>query len=143
MSGAEVNERDRHGTPKQLGRSVDEVMRAFVREADAWCGIFVVEAVLILTNAGPARKYRVQAPGLSPGRSRIGVSLGGGMLIRDATSAEEDELEEGVGLGFVQIERFRNRGGMRGEVLHQATGRCMPGNAEAVVAGRACLAATD
>lgn len=112
--------------PPSLGATVDDVMRGFIRESDEWCGIYVVEATLILTNAGPARKYRVQGGrGLAAGRTHVGVSLEDGFLLRDATASEQDELEDGVRLGFVQIERFRNRSRVR-EVVHQATGRCMP-----------------
>ncbi|MBK6616329.1 hypothetical protein [Ottowia sp.] len=105
-----------------LGATVDDVLREFVRASDEWCGLCVVEAVLPVTNAGPSRRYRVQAACFGQQRSRIGVALESGLLIRQATAAEEEELEECLALGFVQIES-KSRIKSLNRVLHQATGR--------------------
>jgi len=117
-----------HARPA-LGESVDEVMRAFMKLSDEWCGIFVIEALLPVTNEGPARKYRVQSAVVYGKRTRIGVSLGDGLLIRDAKPHEEDELEECIGLGFAQISKYRRSRGGVVEVLHQATGRSLQSQA--------------
>ena len=107
-----------------LGANVDQVLRQFIAQSDIWVGIYVIEATLVVSDQGPARKYRIASP--SSGRcTRIGVSLSDGFYLRQSTAAEEDELEDGVRRGFVQIERFRSRGGER-QVLHQATGREIP-----------------
>jgi hypothetical protein len=108
----------------KLGATVDEVLRAFIRASDDWCGQRVVEALLPVTNEGPARKYRVQSQASKLTGSRIGVALHEGFCIRDATAAEEAELEECLELGFVQIASSRR--GRPVEVLHQATGRHLP-----------------
>lgn len=103
---------------------MDEVLRAFVRESDEWCGIYVYEALLVFSRAGPARKYRVQGVASSRGRSRIGVAECEGWCVRDCKPGEEDELEEGLELGFVQITRQRR--GHPAEIMHQSTARTMP-----------------
>lgn len=113
--------------PPSLGVSVDQVLREFLSQSDAWAGIYVVEATLVVSDAGPARKYRSALPSPSARLTRIAVSLADGLCLRESTEAEETELEDGLRRGFVQIERFRARGGER-HVLHQATGREIPIN---------------
>jgi hypothetical protein len=110
--------------PPTMGSTVDEVLRAFVRDSDEWCGLFVYEALLLFSRAGPARKYRVQGVASSKGRSRIGVAECDGLCLRDCKPGEEDELEEGLALGFVQITRQRR--GLQAEIVHQSTARPIP-----------------
>jgi hypothetical protein len=113
--------------PPSLGANVDQVLREFLAQSDAWIGIYVIEATLVVSDAGPARKYRAALPSPSVRSTRIGVSSAGGLCLRESTEAEEAELEDGLRRGFVQIERFRARSGER-HVLHQATGREIPIN---------------
>lgn len=110
--------------PPTMGSTVDEVLRAFVRDSDEWCGIYVYEALLLFSRAGPARKYRVQGVASSRGCSRIGVAECEGLCLRECKTGEEDELEEGLELGFVQITRQRR--GLPAEIVHQSTARTMP-----------------
>lgn len=120
--------------PPTMGGTVDAVMRAFIKESDDWCGIKVVEALLVLTDKGPARKYRVLGPGAPRRGTRIGVAEVDGLCLRDSTAAEEAELEEGIAKGWVQIYSMRRGfqrsvmpdGAAQQVVLHQATGREMP-----------------
>lgn len=110
--------------PPSLGRTVDAVMQAFVSKSDEWCGMGVVEAWLPITDAGPARRYRVlpRCFGHAGRTSRIGVVEHEGWALRDATPTEEDELERSVAEGWAQIE-LHNRISRERIVLHQATGR--------------------
>lgn len=117
-----VGSRPAPHVPPSLGGTVDKIMREFIRISDEWCGLAVIEALLPVTNAGPARRYRVQVGGLYGTRTRIGVATHHGFGIRDATPAEEAELEECLALGYVQIQRLPGRG-RPVQVLHQATGR--------------------
>lgn len=113
---------ERSQVPATLGSSVDQVLREFISQADAWVGIYVVEATLAVAGGRPAVKYRVAGPKPFSRRTRIGISTAEGWCLREATAAEVGELEDGVRHGLVQIERYRSRGGAR-QVLHQATGR--------------------
>ena len=103
-----------------MGTTADDVLQAFIRESDEWCGIYVLEALLFVTDAGPARRYRVQSRIASGRRTRIGVSHNEGWCLSPATQKEEAELEEGIRRGWVQITRMRR--GHVAEVLHQADG---------------------
>jgi hypothetical protein len=106
-----------------LGTSVEEVMRGFLREAEEWVGLGVVEAFIPITERGTSRRYR-----LGIGK-RVGVVELDGWCLRDATEAEEDELESSIAAGHVQITR-RIRGHQAEVILHQATGRALAGGSD-------------
>ncbi len=107
--------------PPVLGASVDEVMRAFKRETDEWSGLGFVEALIPVTNKGPARRHRFEPTCFG---GKVGVVEADGLCLRTATEAELEELEQCLANGWVQITR-QTRLPRASVVLHQATGRAL------------------
>jgi hypothetical protein len=103
-----------------LGQSTADILNAFRAADREFVGRKITEAAIV----GGGLRFRWQG---ASGRGRLGVVVGD-IGIRDATSAEYDELEDAVSLGQVQIYRtdlYRSgRSRLSGlEVIHQATGR--------------------
>jgi len=108
--------------PPTLGATVDQVMRGFQRETLDWSGLGYVEAMIVVTEAGPSRRHRME-PACYGGK--LGVVEAQGLALRPATERENDELELALSKGWVQITRV-TRLPRATVVLHQATGRDMP-----------------
>lgn len=107
-----------------LANTLDGILRAFKAASDELVGRRIVEAAII----GGSLRVRYQ------GNGKLGAVVGD-IGIRDVTLAEQEELEESIELGQVQIYTtplFVSGRIMTKEVLHEATGLPLDPNSEAV-----------
>jgi hypothetical protein len=106
----------------QLGSTLNSILDAFKDASNEFAGRKIVEASIV---ASPLC-FRWQNRGLGVVIGEIGI--------RDATSAEYEELEESIELGQVQIYKtplyFTGRV-MEKEILHEATGTPLDPNSSA------------
>ena len=110
-----------------LGKTTDEILRAFKKADGDIVGRRIVEALLV---GGPT--YRIKPDGT------FGIVVEE-ICLRDATEKELDELEEGIELGEVQIYSKKRQMFESSDfiVLHQATGTPLNPDSPAVRARQA------